>query len=394
MATSTGEVEKINVRSPFYLTVDSEGAPSSGEPLPPDYNPPSTLTQPLPCGEQINIGEDVGTRIYEVDVTDRSGDFRINYTIYTPIKITYQLTEDTSPTVIGYRGGDTREEELIELGIPPSELTNLASGDFDNSYIQITRTSDAESTLTITIEAPLDTDEYRLLMQCPDITSAPETVFSLPPTPPTDTNLLADSQTIGFTLQVFSASLVPDSTSMSVYINDSLVSQISPASLNLNLLSVTPSIIFTNISSLNWASLVTPSKIRTQLPIVVDNSSFKVGDNKIAFKLNWDTSVFDSQIFLKLMEFIRTGIFRNTTDNEYQFAWHNYQGTYSFYGFTDKYDTEVRNIANSSQLISEDVMYSFIYNTTTKNVSASTDTNPLPMYLSGESSGATGGIKV
>ena len=133
MATSTGEVEKINVRSPFYLTVDSEDAPDA-------YTPPATLTQPLRCGEQINVGEDVGTRIYEVDVTNRSGAFRINYTIYRPIKITYQLTEDASPTVVGYRGGDTHKQELIDLGISESELTNLVSGDFDNSYIEITRT--------------------------------------------------------------------------------------------------------------------------------------------------------------------------------------------------------------------------------------------------------------
>ncbi len=387
MATSTGEVEKINVRSPFYLTVDSEGAP-------PAYTPPATLTQPFECGEAINVGEDVGTRIYEVDVTDRSGTFRINYTIYSPIKITYQLTEDSSPTVVGYLGGDTHKEELIELGVPQSELTNLASGDFDNSYIEITRTSDAASTLTITVEAPLATDEYRLLMQCPDITPAPETGFSLPSTPPTDTNLLTDSQTIGFTLQPTFSSIVPDSTTISVYINDSLVSQISPAAFNLNVSSITPTIILTNISGLNWASLVTPTVIRNQQPIVIDNSSLEVGDNKIGFKLNWDTSVYDSQISLKLMEFIRTGIFRNTTDNEYQFAWHNYQGTYSFYGFTDRYDTEVRNIANSSVLASEDVIYSFIYNTTTKNVSASTDTNPLTLYISSFGVGATGGIKV
>ena len=189
MATSTGEVEKINVRSPFYLTIDSEDAP-------PAYTPPATLTQPLGCGGQINIGEDVGTRIYEVDVTNRSGTFRINYTIYSPIKITYQLTEDSSPTVVGYLGGDTHEQELIDMGVPPSELTNLVSGDFDNSYIQITRTSDAASTLKITVEAPLPTDEYRLLMQCPDETAAPESTFSLPTTPPTNTDLLDGSQTL------------------------------------------------------------------------------------------------------------------------------------------------------------------------------------------------------
>lgn len=386
MATSTGEVEKINVRSPFYLTVDSEGAP-------PAYTPPATLTQPLGCGEQINIGEDVGTRIYEVDMTNRSGTFTINYTIYKPVKITTQVTGDAAVDR-GYLGGDDHAQELIDIGISSSELTGLTSGAFAQGGIAINRSTDTAATLTITVEAPLATDQYQLSMSCPAKTADPASSFSLPATPPTNTNLFEDSQTISFTLQPFAANIVPDSTTISVYINDSLVSQISPAAFNLNSSSITPSIVFTNISGLNWASLVTTTAIRNQQPIVMDNSSLEVGDNKIGFKLNWDTSEFDGQIRLELIEFIRTGIFRNTTDNEYQFAWYAYQGTYSFYGFTDKNDTEVRNIANSNVFVSEDVIYSFIYNTTTKNVSESTDANALRLFLSSGSTGATGGIKV
>lgn len=258
MATSTGEVEKINVRSPFYLTVDSEDAP-------PAYTPPATLTQPLGCGEEINVGEDVGTRIYEVDVSNRSGTFRINYTIYRPIKITYQLTEDASPTVVGYRGGETHKQELIDLGIPSSELTNLASGDFDNSYIQITRTSDSASTLTITVDAPLETDEYRLLMQCPDETVITEAATN--PDLPAVNSLVPDTQAMYINFKRNGDGHIREgdgSESLEIYINGTLTDTISAAALNWN--SETNKdivIIFTNQTGYSYPSAANRNVIVT-----------------------------------------------------------------------------------------------------------------------------------
>ena len=382
MATSTGEVEKINVRSPFYLTIDSEDAP-------PAYTPPATLTQPLGCGVQINIGEDVGTRIYEVDVTNRSGTFRINYTIYSPIKITYQLTEDSSPTVVGYLGGDTHEQELIDMGVPPSELTNLVSGDFHNSYIQITRTSDAASTLKITVEAPLPTDEYRLLMQCPDETAAPESTFSLPSSTPTNTNLLDGSQTLSIALynQTYGSAL-PVSPSMSVYVNDSLVQTLSPAAFGFEDPTKTPTIIFSSISGLGWASNV---QSFDKDPVIISDSTFISGDNKIGISMDWDINTWNSQIRVSPMEFMRTGIFRNTTANAYQFAYPYYQGTFSFYGGTNILDTEVRSIGLDNHLFSRATIYTFNYNTTTRTVSNTSETNS---FTINSASSATGGIKV
>ena len=381
MATSTGEVEKINVRSPFYLTIDSEGAP-------PAYTPPATLTQPLGCGEQINIGEDVGTRIYEVDVSNRSGTFRINYTIYRPIKITYQLTEDASPTIVGYLGGDSYEQELIDLGIPSSELTNLASGDFDNSYIQITRTSDAASTLTITVDAPLQSDDYRLLMQCPDETADPTSSFSLPATPPTNTDLLSGSATLGMSFDRNSSVIFPVSPSLKIYVNGSLLETILGSTLNIDSDTEIASVVFSNISGLGWASNV---QSFGQSPIIVDNSSFISGSNKIELEFNWDTSVYNSNLFIPQLFFYSTGIFRNTTANEYQFAYPYYQGTFNYYGATSTYTTEVLQIGANESLFAQGVRYSFIYNTTTRTVSNSTDTNRLTITQLAQ---ASGGIKV
>lgn len=311
MATSTGEVEKINVRSPFYLTVDSEGAP-------PAYTPPATLTQPLGCGEQINIGEDVGTRIYEVDVSNRSGTFRINYTIYRPIKITYQLTEDSSPTVVGYLGGDSYEQELIDLGIPSSELTNLASGDFDNSYIQITRTSDSASTLTITVDAPLQSDDYRLLMQCPD-----ETAVETPPVgTPSDYDL--DTGTYTMLLRIpFTYSDSPSTTAMNIYINGELIETLSPASLNF-VAGQKRLIVFSTESGYNYAG---GSSV-----ITVSNEEFLANKyNDVSF--SFETGTTNNYVNTGQMKMELTALFQNPSSGNLEWADPNKYTTYSNYGY-------------------------------------------------------------
>jgi len=168
-----GEVEKINVRSPYYLTVDSSDAP-------PDYTPPATLTQTLECGGEVNIGEDVGTRIYEVDMGDRSGTFTINFTIFTPVKITTQVTGE-SAVDRGYRGGDDNKQELINIGVPDSDLTGLTSGASAQGGIAINKSTDGAATLTITVDAPLKTDNYKLSIACPAKTVVTQPTVPSPP---------------------------------------------------------------------------------------------------------------------------------------------------------------------------------------------------------------------
>ena len=380
MATSTGEVEKINVRSPFYLTIDSEDAP-------PDYTPPATLTQPLGCGQEINIGEDVGTRIYEVDITNRSGTFTINYTIYTPVKITTQVTGDSVRNE-GYIGGDDKKQELIELGVASSDLTGLTPGAFAQGGIAINRGSDSAATLTITVDAPLTTDDYKLIMACPAETAAPESTFSLPSSIPTNTNLLNGSQTLAMSFRNQLAGTLPVSPIMKVYINDSLASTLSPAAFGFSDTSAIPTIIFSSVSGLNWASVVQPYN---KTPVIVSDSTFVSGDNKIGISLEWTVTSFNTQIDVGLIEFIRTGVFRNTTANEYQFAYFEYQGTFGFYGGTNTVDTEVRMIGADRNLFTSGVIYTFNYNTTTKTVSRRTDNNILTVS---QANLATGGIKV
>ncbi len=327
MATSTGEVEKINVRSPFYLTVDSEDAP-------PAYTPPATLTQPLGCGEEINIGEDVGTRIYEVDVSNRSGTFRINYTIYRPIKITYQLTEDSAPTVVGYRGGDTHKQELIDSGIPSSELTNLASGDFDNSYIEITRTSDAASTLTITVDAPLESDDYRLLMQCPD-----ETVIETPSAgAPSDYNL--DTGTITVLLKIpFTYSDNPSTTAMNIHLNGELIETLSPASLNF-VAGQTRLIVFSTESGYNYAG--------GGSVITVSNEEF-LANQYNTFSFSFETGTENDYVSTGTIRVETTALFQNPSSGNLEWADPTKYGTYSNYGYSTVPFPPIPKISAQSQ---------------------------------------------
>jgi len=381
MATSTGEVEKINVRSPYYLTVDSSDAP-------PDYTPPTTITQPLACGQEINIGEDVGTRIYEVDMTNRSGTFTINYTIYTPIKITTQVTGD-SVVNRGYLGGDDKKQDLINLGVPSSDLTGLTSGAFAQDSIAINRASNSAATLTITVDAPLTTDDYKFIMACPAETAAPESTFSLPSSTPTNTNLLDGSQTLSmaFYNQTYGSGF-PVSPSMSIYVNDSLVQTLSPAAFGFDDNTKVPTIIFSSISGLGWASNV---QSFDKSPIIISDSTFISGDNKIGISMDWDINSWNSQINIQTIEFMRTGIFRNTTANAYQFAYPYYQATFSFYGGTSILDTEVKSIGMDNNLFSRATIYTFNYNTTTRIVSNTTETN---RFTINSISHATGGIKI
>ena len=107
--------------------------------------------------------------------------------------------------------------------------------------------------------------------------------------------------------------------------------------------------------------------------------------------MEWTVTSFDTQLDVGLIEFIRTGVFRNTTANEYQFAYYEYQGTFGYYGGTNVYDTEVKMIGGCRNLFTSGVTYTFNYNTTTKTVSRRTDNNILTISQANQ---ATGGIKV
>ena len=123
-------VEKINIRSPFFITADSEGAPdlstdcpvdlsetpvdisdpTNSAGIPEEYQQPDAKTETVECGTTVNIGTDVGVTRYNIEVGSVTGDVDIDYTVNVPISITgfWDVTvPDFSST--GYVGNDDFE---------------------------------------------------------------------------------------------------------------------------------------------------------------------------------------------------------------------------------------------------------------------------------------------
>ena len=257
---STGDIEKINVRSPYYLTVDSTDAPA-------EYTPPATLTQVMPCGGEVNIAEDVGTRIYTVDVANRTGTFTLNFTINIPIKITTQFS-DESAVVHGFKGDSAFSQELQDIGISSSDLTGLASGQ-QQGGLGLTRSGTGEGTLTITVDAPLKTDDYKLSIACPSetvITEPVATDVADSANLPAVNALMAGTESLYIRFQATGqrgTRSTDGGESLEIYINGTLTDTISPAALNWDQTDKDIVVVFTNLTGYNFPTLTNMIAVQT-----------------------------------------------------------------------------------------------------------------------------------
>mgnify|MGYP003108686309 FL=1 len=183
------DIQKINVRSPFYITVVDEGAPDEpataddpiDDPTPPaDTVQPDTLTQEVLCGETVKVGEDIGGKIYNLKVGAATGTVTINYTVNIPISIT-ATWNTTVPnfSTSGYVGNSDFEQELLDSGITSGNM-NLASG-VQTGSVTINKTAASPETVSVLVSAPLPTDDYQLTFNCPSAPSvSPGTLPSSP----------------------------------------------------------------------------------------------------------------------------------------------------------------------------------------------------------------------
>ena len=191
------DTQKINVRSPFFVTATGEGAPDIpdavddpiDDPTPqPDYpadqDDVGPLTQTVLCGETINVGEDVGGRIYTLQVGAATGNVTIDYTVNVPVSITgYWDTTTPDFSSTGYVGNDDFEQELLDAGISAGSM-NLGSG-VQTGTVTINKTAATPETVNVLVSAPLPTDDYSLTFNCP---SAPSVTAPTLPDPPSLTN--------------------------------------------------------------------------------------------------------------------------------------------------------------------------------------------------------------
>jgi len=191
----TKVTEKINIRNPFYITADGEGAPDlPAAPEDPIDNPlvpyayvePAQVTQTVQCGEEVNVGEDVGGKIYTLNVGKATGNVTIDYTVNVPISITgYWDTTTPNFSSTGYVGNDIFEQDLLDAGISGGSM-NLGSG-IQTGTVTINKTAETPETVNVLVSAPLRTDDYQLTFNCPSAPAVTAPVGNVPSTIPSNT---------------------------------------------------------------------------------------------------------------------------------------------------------------------------------------------------------------
>ena len=187
--------EKINIRNPFFISADAEGAPelpaAPEDPVddpvvPAVYVEPSQVTQTVQCGEEVNIGEDVGGKIYTLNVGKATGNVTIDYTVNVPISITgYWDTSTPNFSSTGYVGNDIFEQDLLDAGISAGSM-NLGSG-VQTGTVTINKTAETPETVNVLVSAPLRTDDYQLTFNCPAAPAVTAPAGNVPSTIPSDT---------------------------------------------------------------------------------------------------------------------------------------------------------------------------------------------------------------
>ena len=93
------DIRKINVRSPYYITVQDEFEPDV--PIPPDPDPPTepvVSTTDLACGNSINYAAAVGVKKIRISTANRQyGDYTVTFSnITVPIK--YRIYNEGTAT--------------------------------------------------------------------------------------------------------------------------------------------------------------------------------------------------------------------------------------------------------------------------------------------------------
>ena len=191
-------VEKINVRSPFFVTADAEGAPNlpatESDPIddpsvPAIYVPPAQSTQNVQCGEEVNIGEDVGVKTYKLNVGKATGNVTVNYTVNVPVSIV-GLWNASVPgfQATGYVGNNTFEQDLLNAGITGGNMS-LGSG-VQTGTVTINKTAETPEDVNFVVSAPLRTDDYKLIFNCPAAPSISAPAGNLPSSIPSHTGFV------------------------------------------------------------------------------------------------------------------------------------------------------------------------------------------------------------
>ena len=162
------EIKKINVRSPYFITVSKEGAADT------DATDTQTREIAISCGDTRNVGATSGTQVYTLDVSDRvAGDITISLSnVRVPIR--YQFGQpDSLPSkaTIGLdiysfawedaTGSSTGLSSTLANpnGVSVDVIYTLTQGDIDAG----------NTTLHFVVDQPLITTDYSFDVACTNI---------------------------------------------------------------------------------------------------------------------------------------------------------------------------------------------------------------------------------
>ena len=149
---------KINTRSPFYITGNSEA--------PPVVVPPTAPLQTIPvnCGETYNTGTDVGENLFEFN-TSEVGTVTLSIT-GNQVPIRFVADWDGNEADTGYIGSSDYDAQLISYGIDIANI-NTANPSNKNTIITIDKTTATPTLVTLRAYAPLVNDDYEVAFSCP-----------------------------------------------------------------------------------------------------------------------------------------------------------------------------------------------------------------------------------
>ena len=160
---SVTDIKKINVRSPYYISV------SKDETADPPITEPQTSVETLACGGTVTAGVDVGTRKFNIDISDRIiGTFTVALTgITVPIK--YRLGYADNMPAFATVGIDEYQDAWTAA---TGETTGLISSSVplsvDATYTSTQSDIDTYgTTIQLEIQQPMIADGWSAALSCP-----------------------------------------------------------------------------------------------------------------------------------------------------------------------------------------------------------------------------------
>lgn len=163
---AVNNLKKINVRSPYYITV------SKAEEADVDVTEPVDQESTITCGSTTQVGVDVGNRIFKISTEGRQlGDYTITFAgIKTPIK--YRIGHSANMPSYATAGLDSYAAEwtsatgesptLSDAGANPNGVAATATYTSTQSDIDL-----YGEEIQLEIQQPLITEDFSFSLSCP-----------------------------------------------------------------------------------------------------------------------------------------------------------------------------------------------------------------------------------